>query len=404
VDCKQTREYLNDLVDDNLESGLKSEILAHLDKCDDCQKEFSAFQKIAEAASNLTPPSLPGGFHEALMGELRKEARPRRAFFKRNYKWVAGIAAALLVGVIVTAGFQNLYWQGFNGASMETMDEAVAEEPASAAPQEGFSEKSFDGGMAAAEAYGEDTGVTGVQGEEAPRKIIRNVTMEVETPDLEAAYKRLSDQVDLFGGFIENGNLGDYYYGYYEKIQEATWMRDAQITARIPSENLDDMIAFVEENSKVRTMRTSTQDQTEYYYDVDAQVENLKVREERLRELMEKAEAIEDILKVENELFRVRSEIDALQRNLKSIDSRVDFSTLFIQMREVEDSSAITLEDRSMAGEIREGFIRNINRIINLAQDAIVYGASALPVVIVIGFIGLAAYWIVKKIMHTVRR
>jgi len=239
---------------------------------------------------------------------------------------------------------------------------------------------------------------------EAPRKIIRNVSMEVETSDLEAVYRLFSQQVVFYGGFVEQGSIGDYYFSYYEKIQDTARMRNAQITARIPAEDLEAMIAFVEENSEVKSLNTSTQDQTEYYYDVDAQAENLKVREARLRELMAKAEDIDDILSVENELYRVRSEIDALTRNLKNIDSRVDLSTLYISMREVEDSGAIASPDRSLSEEIREGFIRNINRIIRFTQDAIVYVVSYLPIVVLVGLIGVMGLWILKKINRRMRR
>ncbi len=399
MDCKQARLHLNDLIDDNLEDDVRKEILEHLKQCEACQKEFDTSKQIKEALATLNPPELPQGFHEALMGELRRASEPRKGFFKKNYQWIAGIAAVFLLGIIIT-GIQGISPLRLAGQSNEmAMDfapqaEMPEEEPGAAA------KGAFESDMTMEEAgYPEERGTP-----EAPRKIIRNVSMEVETSDIEAVYRLFSQQVVFYGGFVEQGSIGDYYFSYYEKIQDNARMRNAQITARIPADDLEAMIAFVEDHSEVKSVNTSTQDQTEYYYDVDAQVENLKVREDRLRELMAKAEDIDDILSVENELYRVRSEIDALTRNLKNIDSRVDLSTLYISMREVEDSGAIASPDRSLSEEIREGFIRNINRIIRFTQDAIVYVVSYLPILVLVGLTGVMGLWILKKINRRMRR
>ncbi len=57
--------------------------------------------------------------------------------------------------------------------------------------------------------------------------------------------------------------------------------------------------------------------------DIDNQKINLQLQEEHLREILQKADNVEDLLQVEKELNRIRTEIDRLTGILNNYDKLV---------------------------------------------------------------------------------
>jgi hypothetical protein len=79
---------------------------------------------------------------------------------------------------------------------------------------------------------------------------------------------------------------------------------------------------------------TSTQDVTEQVVDLQARLENLRAERERLRELYQRANDTEDVLAVERRLSEVQTEIERTEARLQSLERRVAYSTITVEMRE----------------------------------------------------------------------
>ncbi|MBN2259568.1 MAG: DUF4349 domain-containing protein [Clostridiales bacterium] len=392
--CEDIKKNLDLYIDHEILSKEEIEAIdAHLAECDDCRLEYDEMKKMIDELSRLSEVELPKDFHDNLMNEIRKSNKINETFFKKHYKWAVGTAAVLLAGIVVTAGIQMAPGLLRGSSQMVAYDERV-DYGMEAPSMDSSKSVNLEMTEVSPEAMPEESPMaTNVE----ERKIIKNIYMELDTSDIELTFNNIQNQVNAVGGYVEYSNMGDYYYGYYERTQSQEKMRYASINARVPSNQLESVTAYVESLGELRTKSLNTVDQTDYYYDIDAQIENLKVRETRLRELMDEAKNISDIITIESELSRVRNEIDSLTRNLKSIDKNVDYSTLNISLREVEDSSKINPEDRSIWQEAKDGIIKNINRIINFLQSTVIFAISYLPVA-VMGLIGLGAvYWMIKK-------
>ncbi len=398
--CEDIRKNLDLFIDSEILSDEeRKEINAHLDQCEDCKREYEEMKKIKEDLKALGDVELPKDFHDNLMKELKGTNKKPQPFMQRHYKWFVGAAAVMLLGVMTTAGMLFLPF-GFKAEAPMAMYEKGMDsnylDSRGAVPTE-----SLDYEMATDEAYPEmEFTMSEAVAEEAfeERKIIKSIHIELDTQDIEMAFNSIHAQVNAVGGYVEYSNIGNAGYYYYEETKSQEEMRYASINVRVPSDQLEDLVTFVETLGEFRTKSLNTTDQTDYYYDIDNQIENLKVREQRLREIMDKAEDISDILEIERELSRVRNEIDGLTRNLKNIDKRVDYSSLTIQLREVLDSSKINPEDRNIFTEAKEGIIKNINRVLNFLQNSVIFVFSYIPIFILAG-LGLAVlYWIIKKI------
>ena len=64
------------------------------------------------------------------------------------------------------------------------------------------------------------------------------------------------------------------------------------------------------------------------------------IQEERILEIMKKADQVEDILNIERELNRIRTEINQRKNILKNWDQLVDYSSIEVSLREEKFSTS----------------------------------------------------------------
>lgn len=192
------------------------------------------------------------------------------------------------------------------------------------------------------------------QEETIAKKLIRNVDLEVETQDFDALLANITGEVERLGGYLEECSTSRY--SVYD-----TWT--GSITARIPSERLDDFLSKVAESSNVVFRNESVQDVTLQYVDLDAHKKALMTERDRLMELMEKAETVEDLIAIESRLSEVRYQIESMEERLRTIDHQVSYSTVYIEVREVELLTVAA--DKTAWEEITEGFGNNVYRVLH---------------------------------------
>jgi len=113
---------------------------------------------------------------------------------------------------------------------------------------------------------------------------------------------------------------------------------------------------------------------------------------------MVKAEKIEDLLQIESELTRLRTNIDALRGNLKNWDQQVDFATININLEEVEQlKPKVKAVDKNLWQKSKEGFINTVNRITGFIGSFVIAVISFSPIIIGILIIALIAIIIIRK-------
>ena len=152
----------------------------------------------------------------------------------------------------------------------------------------------------------------------AQRVIIRTGSIVVEVPDLAIASAQLEARVDALGGYVEDSTATE------EMIH---------LAARVPSAQLD---AFLDEAAALgeeRSRSVSGRDVTEEYADIGAELDNLLALRDRLRALLDKAQNVEEILKVERELTRVQTRIDSLTGRKERIEKDVALSMVSVTLQ-----------------------------------------------------------------------
>jgi hypothetical protein len=157
------------------------------------------------------------------------------------------------------------------------------------------------------------------------RKIVRNGTINLEVADLVKAVASVRAGTSAAGGYVTNESQGRDEYG----------VRQGSITCRIPAEKLDATLAAFQALGRVQAVAVTADDITEQYFNLEIRLRNQQQLETRLLKLLDQpGNKVADLIEVEREVARVRSEIDELEGRKRLWDSQVALSTLTVELRE----------------------------------------------------------------------
>lgn len=263
-----------------------------------------------------------------------------------------------------------------------------AESAPQAAAYGGFRD-SYDYEAAADEAYAEPAeaptpapggGTAGDAPAMDPEKIIYSATVNVETTAFDESLAKLDALVARYGGFVESSSLNGS--NYYSQTRGYASTRSADYVLRIPSARFNELMNSLSELGNVPYTYTYTENITAQYYDVNARLTACRTQEARLLEMMEKAETVEDLIRIEERLAELRYQIESLQSTLKNWDRQVSYSSVSLHLSEVavytptEEPGYFTQLKEAVA----DGFAATGNFFKNLSLGL----AELLPLLIVV--------------------
>ena len=159
----------------------------------------------------------------------------------------------------------------------------------------------------------------------ATSMMIRTGQAFIEVDQLDPAVLKVRQLAAQVGGFIANSSIT----GGRDQIRQATF------ELKIPAGKYDETVNSLSRIGKVETVSSSAQDVGEEFVDVTARVTNARRLEERLLSLLaNRTGRLDDVLRVERELARVREEIERYEGRLRFLNARVAMSTLTITVHE----------------------------------------------------------------------
>jgi len=102
---------------------------------------------------------------------------------------------------------------------------------------------------------------------------------------------------------------------------------------RVKSDNLKTAIADIEKTGKIKNKNIYADDVTDEYRDNNIRLENAEKARTRYLELLQKAQTVEETIKVEKELERLNTEIDLLKGKITRIDHLEDYATITVYIK-----------------------------------------------------------------------
>lgn len=225
------------------------------------------------------------------------------------------------------------------------------------------------------------------------KKIIKNVDITLQTTEFEKSIEAINKSIDEFKGFIQSS----YMNGNGIDNKGNTYNRNGNITARIPSKDLEKYLTKLKSIAHVTQEGQHGEDVTLTYVDNEARLKVLKVKEERLLEILKESKNVTDIIAVESELSKVRYDIESVEGYLKNLDNLIEYSTVYINIEEVEQIKNEIDVKGSIFEKMINSFINSIKDVGYLMKNSIIYIAASIPYIVVIGLIVFLFRLIIKK-------
>ncbi|PLS76326.1 MAG: hypothetical protein CYG61_02745 [Actinobacteria bacterium] len=223
---------------------------------------------------------------------------------------------------------------------------------------------------------------------DALARVVKTATVDIEVGRgrFSAALDRLSALAVGRGGFVtqtETSESGDAPSG--------------TVTLRIPAGGFDEAVSEVRRLGKVQSASSRGQDVTARYSDLEARLRALGATRDQILTVLSKANAVGDILAVQERLNSVQVQIEQLQGQQKLLDDQTTFGTLAVRLAEPGAGGGLNrgAERSGLAGawdDARDGFVGGV--------EAIVAGSgTALILLLSLGALALAARgaWVLAR-------
>ncbi|PID80092.1 MAG: hypothetical protein CSB19_01035 [Clostridiales bacterium] len=388
MNCQIYQSSIFAYVRDELPQEERTNLELHIASCKDCAEALQVERAIENKLSNLPLAPLPDNFNSELLGKLKQENKTSAKkgaaqFVKRYQRQLIALAACLVLAIALMPLINNMLYDDYDmakseesyggGALTPPLANEMFEEPMTNNKEvNGTSRLAFDSGQA------DDQLVKGDALQQ--RKLIKRGVISIDSENYDAVFDDITALVKGVGGYIENSNVS-----VNKKIINSKRVdyRHCNMALRIPQSEFDSVYNHLLTLGTTKHYEQSSEDITNRYRDTVNEVANLEVREQALRKIMDKAESISDVVTVEEELSRVRGEINNLSGTLQQWDRLVDLSTIQVNLVEIIDrSQTVQPIDDTLWSRAKQAFIVNLNRLIEALENVFIGIIGILPMLI----------------------
>lgn len=165
----------------------------------------------------------------------------------------------------------------------------------------------------------------GINGNAQQPMIAKTATLQLSVKDFAPVEERVKAIVKKYGGYIGELNTST--------PQDAA--RNLTATLRIPSGQMEAAIADLKALGHVDGEQESGEEVTKEFVDRDARIKNSEQTEQRLLAVLrDHTGKVKDILEAEQEIARVRGEIEQMQADQRELTTRVNFATVQLSVAE----------------------------------------------------------------------
>ena len=208
-------------------------------------------------------------------------------------------------------------------------------------------------------------------------KMVYTANMDLQTLSFGQADSDISALVEEMGGYFEQRSISNRSSGY----------RYAEYTVRVPAEKFNDFCSQMGTLCHLVYKNESADNITESYYDTQSRLVTAQTKLERLQELLRRAESMEDIITIESAISETEWTIENLTGTLRTYDSLVGYSTIYMTLHEVYELSGQGQAPVTFGDRLGESFLDGLKAIGRTAQNFAVWLAYSwfwLLIVVVI--------------------
>lgn len=368
-------ELLSPYLDEQVAPGERERVEAHLGECSACRAHLESLRHAVALVRGVDPVPAPAGFQEAVRSRLSAVPPARRGPILPgiSLSWKAAVAAAAVVLVgIFSVNLLRAMRPEVAGIAPE---QALRRAPQSGAPTAPVPASPEAPGRAAAP-LAPPPAATDVArtpaGLPAGRQIVRTAHVQLAVDDFEASTRALIAIAEGAGGFVASSSSS--------QMGRAP---EGAFTLRVPAASFPRVLLDVERLGTVETRRIGGQDVTEEFVDLGARIRNLERHESALLSFMDRAARVSDLLAIEQELARVRGQIEALTGRLRVLGNQVELATIEVSMRQkVAPVGGGFWDFDATLRRMKAAFLTTVRQLLAALEKTAVVAAALVPVAV----------------------
>jgi|SRR5271166_4982527 len=386
-------EELMAYLDGELTAARAAATAAHLGECAECQIMVADLRNVSqnlrawkvEAPESTTPAVIAAALseHRPVSRSIAPARRSWREVLggRRPFAWAGAVAVILLVAAVSMPNL--LRTRTASNTFRQREDVRLVPSPPTAAPMNGrqFDRTEQFAKLQAAppvsfRALHSDQATGGNNLPGNGPMVIRTAQLSLITKQFDKARANLEAILRRHRGYV--GEL---------KANDAMGSaRTLTATLRVPADQLDATLSEVKTLGRVESESQSGQDVTSQYVDLQARLTNARNTEQRLTDLLRnRTGKLSDVLEVEQELDRVRGEVEQMEAERKNMANQVSFATLNAtitedykaQLEVVPPSTSTRLSNAAVEGyrSMADGVVSLVLFLLSTGPSLLLWGA-----------------------------
>lgn len=392
-------EELMAFLDGELSADRVQSVSAHMDGCAECRATADSLRNTSESAAKWTISAVPtrvedrvlnatvgttklpeGGFVQSL-----RTLRRRRVFLT----WGGATVVVLLIFLGLTAG-RHLMFEPM----AYRIDRERAEDSAQLRASQTLQEITRGGLTVDAEsavASKKDSGrfETKIPPSTPPTEpmIARTVSLSIIAKDFDGARVSLDKILARHNGYAASLNVST--------AQGAA--RSIQASLRIPAAQLAAALAELKALGHVENETQNGEEVTQQHADLVARLKNSRETEQRLQAILQQRTGkISDVLEVEQEIARVRGEIEQMEAEQKALEHRVDFANIELKLSE-EYKAQLDSPAPSASTQLHNASVNGYRNVVDTLLALLLFFTEYGPVLLLWALILFIPAWFVWR-------
>lgn len=159
-----------------------------------------------------------------------------------------------------------------------------------------------------------------ISSQQNDRKVITTVRTTIKVDKVESAMQQVSSNAESLDGFIESSSVS----------QDRE--KRGSMTIAIPEENLSEFENSLEDNWRLESRDIDRDDVTDSYNELETEIESLKAEHQRLKELINQTDDVENLIRLQERMSEVRSQINYKQQRLDRLEDDIQYSKVHLTL------------------------------------------------------------------------
>jgi anti-sigma factor RsiW len=400
-------------LDGELSADRASGVAAHLRECAECAELVQHLRGVSNQLTNWSVEAAPAALVNGLEAARKDRALPkvkrpggiaswldgRFAPLGRRWAWGVGSAVAIAVVLLVIGRAHFLRApEGARLASERLRSQAVSKQLMAPGPPPADSASQMAAELYRAqisESLEVNPDANGAPQPAPPMTgpmIARSASVSLMVKDFGPVEGTVRAIALRHNGYIASLNTAS--------PQDSA--RTLSATLQIPSPQLESAVAELKQLGRVDQETQSGEEVTKEFTDRAARLKNARATEQRLLDVLrEHTGKVKDILDAEQEIARVRGEIEQMEADQRALQTRVDFATLQLSVQE-EYRASLQSAPPSTARRLRNAAVEGYRSLVESVIGIGVFVLQAVPTLVLWGIIlFIPARWMWKRFRRT---